>query len=207
MFSRIIAAVVLVIALASCKNPFNADPRFVTATPELTALPVDAASVRYMQPYGTCDFGGGNIIFHSGIDIGITGTARPFYSCGDGLVTLVELNTGQGRPGTNYRINVQVSGALTLAYHFEIDGSVPEQERKDNIFVKEGDYVKAGQKLANLLNLGDGAHVDFGTGYNGSREVKCTLLFFSAGTASAFESIYGSAAVERRPSTRAMICE
>jgi murein DD-endopeptidase MepM/ murein hydrolase activator NlpD len=197
--------IILAAVLVSCRNPYLADPRLDPSTPLFTHLPVDASSVRFMGPYGIQDLGGGRINNHNGIDIGVTGT-MPFYSCAAGVVTGIDLNTGKGRPGTNYRITVQVSSSTVMEYHFEIDGSVSEQERKDNIFVSIGDLVKPGTRLANLLSMGDAAHVHFGTIYNNVNGGKCPLLYFDASTAADFENMYETCP-ERRPPSRATLCE
>ncbi|MCX8093349.1 MAG: hypothetical protein N3E50_04200, partial [Candidatus Goldbacteria bacterium] len=103
----------------------------------------------------------------------------------------------------NYRIVIQVSARVYLDYHFEIGGYISEEERKRNIFVKKGDYVKAGQKIANLISLVDYAHVDFGIKMDDKRD-KCPLYFFTTQAATKLELLFDS--VEKRPN-RDNLCE
>ena len=71
----------------------------------MTVMPVDPAAVTYMNPY----VAGG----HEGFDFGATSGAR-FFSIGQGVVTEIELNTGQGFPGTNYRITIQYTPTIDV---------------------------------------------------------------------------------------------
>ncbi|MCX8094377.1 MAG: M23 family metallopeptidase, partial [Candidatus Goldbacteria bacterium] len=130
----------------SCKNPYLIDPKFNPKIPKLDFLPVHEADVNWMQPYGYVVYDATRSANHVGFDFGMKSTLAPFYSCGDGVVTEIEYDTGNGLPGNNYRIVIQVSARVYLDYHFEIGGYISEEERKRNIFVKKGDYVKAGQK-------------------------------------------------------------
>jgi len=171
----------------------------------LTVLPCDSSVVRWMQPFGNVDHGSGNAFFHNGIDFGTTANGR-FFSCADGTVTQIEMNTGAGWPGTNYRIIIQVATGVYLDYHFEIAGSVPEAQRKNNIFVAVGDWVTAGQHIGNLIVLDpDIAHVHWGV-LEGDSVSKCPLDYFTANVAQNFEALYDSG-IEKRPSSRADLCE
>ncbi len=192
-----------IIIIFSCKNPFLHDPKFNLKKPELSFLPVNESDVKWMQPYGYVVYDASRSANHVGFDFGMKFYSTPFYSCGDGVVTEVNYNTGEGFPGTNYRIVITVSYNTELDYHFEIGGNISETERKNNIFVKKGDYVKAGQKIANLISLIDGAHVDFGIRYNGNRD-RCPLEFFSSDADSKLEKLFDS--VEKRP-VRDNLCQ
>ncbi|MBN1273464.1 MAG: M23 family metallopeptidase [Candidatus Aminicenantes bacterium] len=187
--------------LISCgENPFSVDSRFLLGDAVLDYLPTARSSILYMAPFG---FNGS--FFHNGIDFGCHGKAL-FYSCADGVVTEVNLNTGEGYPGTNYRIRISVSPRMTVEYHFEIGGNASEQERKDNIFVSKGDRVQGGQPIAYLLNLCGDAHVHFQVEKNGETS-ECPLNFFSSQLALELEDIYDDPAVQKRPDTRENLCE
>jgi murein DD-endopeptidase MepM/ murein hydrolase activator NlpD len=170
----------------------------------LTHLPCDSDNLIWMQPYGNVDHGGGNVFFHDGIDFGNPDGA--FFSSADGIVKGVELNTGKGWPGTNYRITIQVTPTIILDYHFEIGGSTSEGERKANIFVADGDQVTAGQHIANLIAIDQNvAHVHWGVYENGSAD-KCPLNYFAVDVAESLEALYDSG-IEKRPSNRPDLCE
>lgn len=170
----------------------------------LTAPPCDPSHVTWMQPFGNVDHGGGNAFFHNGVDFGTVNRGR-FLSSADGKVTEVDLNTGMGWPGTNYRIVIRVSGTLSLDYHFEIGGEVPEAQRKNSIFVSTGDTVRTGQPIADLIAVSGAAHVHWGV-YDRSRTDNCPLDYFSDEGARRFEELYDSG-IEKRPGYRRDICE
>jgi len=188
--------------LSGCLSPTSPD---LPSEAVLTALPCDSSAVRWMQPFGNVDHGGGNAFFHNGIDFGTMANGR-FFSCADGIVTQIEMNTGAGWPGTNYRITIQVATDVYLDYHFEIAGSVPELQRKSNIFVNVGDAVSAGQHIGNLIVLDpDISHVHWSV-FEGGTASKCPLDYFTANVAQKFEALYDSG-IEKRPSSRADLCE
>jgi len=174
----------------------------------LTHIPSDPKAVLWMQAHGNVKHGGGNTFFHDGIDFGVIG-GRKFFSAGDGEVTVVELNTGQGWPGTNYRITIQVTDSMNLDYHFEIGGYTPLKRRKANIFVSVGEKVKAGQHIGNLIlgnnpKAADVAHVHWGI-YNGHQK-NCPLNYFTPLAAKNLEALYDSG-IEKRPRYRKNLCE
>ncbi len=192
-----------IVFFISCKNPYLTDPRFNPSTPELPCLPVTPSEVSWMQPYGYVVYDATRSANHVGFDFGMKNNYAPFYSCGDGVVIEVDYNTEKGLPGTNYRIVIAVSVNVSLDYHFEIGGNVSEEERKRNIFVKSGDYVKAGDMIAKLISLSDGAHVDFGIRKDGKRDI-CPLEFYTDDAANKLELLFDS--VEKRP-VRENLCE
>ena len=202
MYFKKLNFIILLFFILLCKNPYLFNPVFNPSMPELNSLPIKESDVAWMQPFGNVDYGT-KTAYHSGFDFGMKTAITPFYSCGDGVVSEVNYNTGEGLPGTNYRIVIQVSARVFLDYHFEIGGSVSEEQRKQNIFVKQGDYIKAGTKIANLISLVDYAHVDFGIKLDESRN-QCPLIFFSKDTASKLENLFDS--VEKRP-VRDNLCE
>ena len=170
----------------------------------LTDIPCDPETLIWMQPYGDVDHGGGNAFFHDGIDFGNPNGA--FFSSADGIIKEVDLNTGKGWPGTNYRIVIEITPTLILDYHFEIGGSTSEDERKANIFIVAGDKVSAGQHIANLIAIDHNvAHVHWGVYDQGSAD-KCPLDYFAVPVAESLEGLYDSG-IEKRPSNRVDLCE
>lgn len=185
--------------IVQCENGFNGNGAV------LTHLPVDSGNVLWMQPFGNVDHGGGNAFFHPGIDFG-TQTDGAFFSSASGNVTQVDLDTGAGSSGTNYRITIQVATNVSLDYHFEIFGDVPELQRRNNIFVAVGDQVAAGQHIGNLIVVNpDLSHVHWMIIENGEA-VNCPLDYFSDDAAQSFETLYDSG-IEKRPSSRPDLCE
>jgi|GEM_PF-1750622 len=181
----LLSAAPFLICTLSCKSPFSSD------LPEMTVLiasPVEPSDCRWISPYGTI-YEMSSSRYHNGIDFNTVPWGR-FLACADGEVENVEINTGQGLPGTNYRIVIKVAKKLELDYHFEIGGSVSEAERKQNIFVSRGNKVKAGQHIANLIVINSEiAHVHFMVRENG-KVIKCPLDYFSRTVADLLEQLY-----------------
>ena len=159
------------------------------ATQTMTVMPFDSAAVTLISPYKPS---------HTGIDINTT-TAGRFLSPGSGIVTWIELNTGQGRPGTNYRVRIHLTNdGLNALYHFEVDGSISDQDQRDNILVALGDRVTVGQHIGNLVSLGPHAHVHFDMLDAGGRAtVRCPLVYFSPDVAMTWENLYDEKIRER----------
>ena len=155
----------------------------------MTQMPFDPATVTFISPFTPS---------HTGIDIN-TITGGRFLSPGTGIVTLIELNTGQGRPGTNYRVRIHLtSTGLNALYHFEIDGSISDQAQQNNILVALGDRVTAGQHIGNLASIGENAHVHFDILDAGGRaSVQCPLVYFSSAVSETWESLYDEKIRER----------
>jgi murein DD-endopeptidase MepM/ murein hydrolase activator NlpD len=170
----------------------------------LLHLPCDSETLIWMQPYGNVDHGGSNAFFHDGIDFG-SPNGR-FFSSAAGIVKEVDLDTGKGWPGSNYRITIQVTPTLILDYHFEIGGFASEDDRRANIFVAFGDRVTPGQHIANLIAIDqDVAHVHWGV-YEGGSADQCPLDYFAVDAAKSLETLYDGG-IERRPSNRVDLCE
>ena len=159
------------------------------ATQTMTVMPFDPAAVTLISPFTPS---------HTGIDIN-TITGGRFLSPGTGIVTLIELNTGQGRPGTNYRVRIHLtSTGLNALYHFEVDGSISDQTQRDNILIALGDPVTVGQHIGNLASRGTNAHVHFDMLDAGGRAtVQCPLVYFSPAVAETWESLYDEKIRER----------
>lgn len=159
------------------------------ATQTMSVLPFDTASVTLISPFTPS---------HTGIDVN-TITGGRFLSPGTGVVTLIELNTGQGLPGTNYRVRIHfTSTGLNGLYHFEVDGSISDQTQQDNILVAVGDRVTPGQHIGNLVSQGTNAHVHFDMLDAGGRAtVQCPIVYFSPAVAEAWESLYDEKIRER----------
>ena len=160
------------------------------ATQTMTVMPFDPAAVTYMSPFRPS---------HTGIDIN-TITGGRFLSPGTGIVTNIELNTGNGLPGgSNYGIRIHLtSTGLYAWYHFEVNGSISDQTQRDNILVALGDQVTAGQHIGNLVSLGKHAHVHFDMLDAGGRDaVQCPLVYFSSVVATTWESLYDAKILAR----------
>ena len=156
----------------------------------MTLMPFDPAAVTYMSPFRPS---------HTGIDINTT-TGGHFLSPGTGIVTNIELNTGNGLPGgSNYGIRIHLtSTGLYAWYHFEVNGSISDQTQRDNILVALGDRVTAGQHIGNLVSLGKNAHVHFDMLDAGGRDaVQCPLVYFSSAVATTWESLYDAKILAR----------
>lgn len=208
MLRRPFIVLLFLFCLAGCDKILNRngiDTSQLPAQAVLTHLPCDSAAVLWMQAFGNVDHGGGNAFFHDGIDFG-TQPDGAFFSSADGHVTQVELNTGKGWPGTNYRITIQVARNVSLDYHFEIGGDAPEAQRRNNIFIAVGDKVEAGQHIGNLIVVTqDVAHVHWGIYEDGEAD-NCPLDYFTEDVAQSFEKLYDSG-IEKRPSSRPDLCE
>lgn len=202
-FRYLIFMIFIIIFLLSCKNPYFSDPAFNIKDVKLEALPVDESSVRYIGAFGNLTYPD-KTMFHNGIDIGIKGGSAPFYSCADGVIISVEYNTGTGLPGTSYRIRIKSSIKIEIEYGFETNKQISETEVKNNIFVKTGEFVKCGQKIANFLSFTDASHVHFGVKYENKTDT-CPLNYFSEKIRNDFEKIFDN--VEKRPAYRENICE
>jgi hypothetical protein len=160
------------------------------ATQTMSVMPFDQAAVTFISPFKPS---------HTGIDIN-TITGGHFLSPGTGIVTKIELNTGQGLPGgTNYRIRIHLtSTGLNARYHFEVNGSISDQTQRDNILVALGDRVTAGQHIGNLVSLGQHAHVDFQmSAAGGSDAVRCPSVYFTPEVWTAWETLYDAKVRER----------
>jgi len=160
------------------------------ATQTMTVMPFDPAAVTLISPFKPS---------HTGINI-YTITGGRFLSPGTGIVTNVELNTGNGLPGgSNYGIRIHLtSTGLYAWYHFEVNGSISDQTQRDNILVALGDRVTAGQYIGNLVSLGPNAHVHFDMLDAGGRDaVQCPLVYFSPAVATTWESLYDAEIRER----------
>jgi hypothetical protein len=156
----------------------------------MTVMPFDPSAVTLISPFKPS---------HTGIDIN-TITGGRFLSPGTGVVTNIELNTGNGLPGgSNYGIRIHLtSTGLYAWYHFEVNGSISDQTQRDNMLVALGDRVTAGQHIGNLVSLGENAHVHFDILDAGGRDaVQCPLVYFSPAVATTWESLYDAKIRER----------
>jgi hypothetical protein len=170
----------------------------------LTHMPVDSQGLLWIQPFGHVDHGGGNAFFHNGFDFGNPDGA--YYSSAAGTIREVDMDTGQGFPGSNYRILIQVGLTAVLDYHFEIGGSVTLEERMLHVFVAPGEEVSAGQHIGNLLAVDtDVAHAHWTVSVMGSNDT-CPLAYFTDTVATSLEALYDSG-IEKRPANRPDLCE
>ena len=191
---EIVAVLLVVGTVAGCGDDSSSSPTASTselpATQTMTVLPFDPAAVTLISPFTPS---------HTGINV-YTITGGHFLSPGTGIVTNIELNTGNGLPGgSNYGIRIHLtSTGLYAWYHFEVNGSISDQTQRDNILVALGDQVTAGQHIGNLVSLGKNAHVHFDMLDAGGRDaVQCPLVYFSPAVATTWESLYDAKIRER----------
>ena len=197
---EVVAVLLVVGTVAGCGGDDSSSPTAPTqtgtvstselpATQTMTELPFDPAAVTLISPFTPS---------HTGININ-TITGGRFLSPGTGIVTLIELNTGQGLPGTNYRVRIHLtSTGLNALYHFEVDGSISDQTQQNNILVALEDRVTAGQHIGNLVSLGQNAHVHFDMLDAGGRAtVQCPLVYFSSVVATTWENLYDAKILAR----------
>ena len=192
---EVVAVLLVVGTVAGCGGDDSSSPTAPTqselpATQTMTVLPFDPAAVTLISPFTPS---------HTGINV-YTITGGHFLSPGTGIVTNIELNTGNGLPGgSNYGIRIHLtSTGLNAWYHFEVNGSISDQTQRDNILVALGDQVTAGQHIGNLVSLGKNAHVHFDMLDAGGRDaVQCPLVYFSSVVATTWESLYDEKIRER----------
>ena len=189
---EVVAVLLVVGTVAGCGDSSSptASTSELPATQTMTVLPFDPAAVTLISPFTPS---------HTGINV-YTITGGHFLSPGTGIVTNIELNTGNGLPGgSNYGIRIHLtSTGLYAWYHFEVNGSISDQTQRDNILVALGDQVTAGQHIGNLVSLGKNAHVHFDMLDAGGRDaVQCPLVYFSSVVATTWESLYDAKILER----------
>lgn len=139
--------------------------------PLATELPVKPEDVsRIGSKFGINNYGDESR-FHGGIDFNpYEGKTAVFYAVADGIVSMIDRDTGQGYDGDkgarNYRIEISISKRIKVAYHFEaaLDSngvSLTPAEVDANIYVRKGQKVSAGDPIGLLPYRCGSTHVDF----------------------------------------------
>lgn len=105
---------------------------------------------------------------HVGIDFfGKSGENRiPFLAMIDGVVTHVESKIMENQNGTNnwaFEIWISINSKYMILLNFETFGHGDEVKKlqEDNLFIKVGDLVKAGDLIGNLIICQESAHIHF----------------------------------------------
>jgi len=116
---------------------------------------------------------------HAGIDFMTKKDLVPFQAVADGKITNSNYKQENNQQGWHYGFCIGHNDYL-VCYNFETfsgaDAVGPRQAA--NIFVKDGDEVKQGDIVGNLVHGGSGAHVDFGVIPPG-RERSCPEPYFT----------------------------
>ena len=141
--------------------------------PLATRLPCNKAEIaRIGNRFGTYTSGNGQQQFHGGIDFcPFPGKTATFYAIADGKIVTVNTDTklglDAGNGARNYRIEIAISKHVTVDYHFEvgIDETTKQpislSDAKNNILVKKGQTVKAGDRIGIVPYFEGGSHVHF----------------------------------------------
>ncbi len=106
--------------------------------------------------------------YHVALDFASTDgkTDIPFLAPQDGIVIKVWTTQNNNTEGTNlwsYNTLIALNSKYVLSMCFETFSSLESMRAKQeaNIFVKEGDFVKQGDLVGNLIVGAQNAHVDF----------------------------------------------
>lgn len=105
---------------------------------------------------------------HTGIDFFAEDDVLsiPFLAMIDGVVKLIDPHIMYNQDGGDnwaYSFIIAVNSKYSINLNFETFGSSDQikQMQEANIFVKEGDYIKQGELIANLIIGGRHAHVHY----------------------------------------------
>ncbi|MFA6295929.1 MAG: hypothetical protein WC663_01100 [Patescibacteria group bacterium] len=116
---------------------------------------------------------------HPGVDFMIDATLIPFQAVTDGYITNYTAAKESGQMGWHVGFGIEHLD-YTPAYNFETfsqDDAIGQMQIA-NVFVQDGQFVKQGDLIGNLVYGGESAHVDFGVGYGGSRV--CPESYFTS---------------------------
>lgn len=107
---------------------------------------------------------------HRGIDFFITSGIAPVQAVTDGEIVNLAIIKEDNQMGWHAGFCIEY-GVYAPCYNLETfsqDDAIGEQLTA-NVFISNGQVVKQGDVLANLVYGGSGAHIDFGIGYDGDR--------------------------------------
>lgn len=128
--------------------------------------------------------------FHNGIDFGINDTTI-VVAAYDAYVSHVQLNWFNDKGGHwQSNVNLRLNKYWTITIPFE-SWTIDENQgqlQANEIYVKEGQYVKKGEIIGTLLCHGDAAHIHFGLLYN--NEAVCPYNYFNSSAKIIFEYQY-----------------
>ena len=144
---------------------------------------------------------------HMGIDFfGNTGVSTiPFLAMIDGVVTRIEPWIMENQGGFNnyaYRIMIAINSKYLILLNFETFGHTDEikQLQESNIFVKEGDIIKKGKPIANLIIGSEHAHVHYSLKLSNVPDSESWLVpepYFSNSAVELINNVFGYEAIER----------
>jgi murein DD-endopeptidase MepM/ murein hydrolase activator NlpD len=107
---------------------------------------------------------------HPGLDFFIDVDSTPIQAVNEGVISNITIAKEDGQMGWHVAIMIEY-GEYTSMYNLETFSQSDEigALAEANLFVENGQIVKQGDIIANLINGADSAHVDFGVGYEGDR--------------------------------------
>lgn len=130
----------------------NLSTAYVQPVLEQVFFPMETGTYRISSPFGLrANPTGGGTEFHTGIDFAAP-QGSPIYAAADGEVVM----DGSETPGNNdIRIKHEVAGKVFYTWYLHC--------YRTGIFVKAGQKVKAGEKIAEVGNSGrsTGSHLHF----------------------------------------------
>lgn len=107
---------------------------------------------------------------HGGVDFVIDSGSIPVQAVTDGMVSEVVIAKEETQMGWHVGYCITY-GEYSVCYNLETfsqDDAIGDLQT-ENIFITEGQVVKQGNIIANLIYGGSGAHIDFGVGHGGTR--------------------------------------
>jgi murein DD-endopeptidase MepM/ murein hydrolase activator NlpD len=105
---------------------------------------------------------------HPGLDFFIDVDSTPIQAVNEGVISNIAIAKEENQMGWHVAIMIEY-GEYTSMYNLETFSQSDEVGAlaEENLFVENGQIVKQGDIIANLINGADSAHVDFGVGYGG----------------------------------------
>jgi murein DD-endopeptidase MepM/ murein hydrolase activator NlpD len=101
---------------------------------------------------------------HPGVDFNTATDLVPVRAAAGGVVTLMEIEKSSGEMGWHAGFCIEYSSRYGVCYNLETFSATDEtgQKLRENLFIKKGQTVKRGDRIANLVYGGSGTHIDFG---------------------------------------------
>ncbi len=144
---------------------------------------------------------------HMGIDFFSNNSVSsiPFLSMIDGVVTRVESWVMENQGGFDnwaYRIIIAINSKYIILLNFETFGHTEEikQLQENNIFVKEGDLIKKGNPIGNLIIGSQFAHIHYSLKLSNVPDSESWLVpepYFSNTAVELINDVFGYQAIVR----------